>query len=824
MSLIKEPTKGKTLKIPHFPTDFQALIFRLWDMVPCEKIAEVLKTSAINIQKCAEDMGLSRQGNTDVWLERGYISILKAVWNLLPYEQIYKLLNWNEERLEYVLKEEDFLWVKLGEKGECESVYYRELSAGEIIQTRKIKETYLREITPFECEKHTAEFDFFGNKNTLVTDKSKKEITVDSTWAIEFSNNDEIKIYVDDFKKFALKYGINFTEKSDRKISLRLDAKIDDEEYREINIENNLIDINAAHTLGILRGLYDIKNLVEKSGSFTFDKQKKTYRTKVKTRIVYPFCALYADILDKDINISFPDEMLEEYAKRGINGLWFQGILYKILPYPFDESVSEGWQARLARLKAITEKCERYGIKIYMYINEPRDMPLSFFEKYPHLKGASQKPGVACLCSSHPETHKYLRDALQMLCREVPKIGGFINITQSENCVLCYSRGVDKSRYAHIKTEECPVCKDKKASEVTASIIKTMADAVSEVDDKIKFFEFTWAWQNDFCDQYEELLDLLPQNVIALQVSEDKIPFTRGGIESEVADYSISIVGPGKTAKKLWEKAKANGVDIAAKVQINTSWECSTAPFLPVYENVIAHMKNLTDFGVEHMMLSWTLGGYMSDNIKIASSFFFDCGDDNFYDSFLKMEYGDHSENIKKAVKCFCEGLSEYPFSHQSIYEGPSNTGAGNLLFPEKTGFSSTMTGFTYDDLDRWRNVYPRDVFYRQYKKVCEKWEEGLEFIKNMPICDFYDMAFYGYTLFKASENQILYYILRDSGTDKKEIREVVKSEKELALRALEIMLRNSSIGFEATNHYYVTKAMLREKIIQCDYLLSEIY
>ncbi len=822
MSFIKEATKGKKLNIPHFPTKFQALIFRLWDMVPCAKIAEVLKTSAINIEKCAMDMGLRKQGNTDIWLERGYISILKAVWNLLPYEQIFELLNWDAERLEYVLKEEDFLWVKLGEKGECENVYYRELTEEEIIHTRKIKETYLREISPLENDKNASPFDFFSSNRTLLNNKNEKEVLVSSDWTIEFYGREELKIYVEDFKKFALKYGIIFSNNSDKKITLRLDADVDDEEYREISFESNLIDINASHPFGVLRGLYDVKNLVEKAGGFAFNKQRKIFKTKVKTRIVYPFCALYADILDKDINISFPDEMLEEYAKIGINGLWFQGVLYKILPFPFDETLSEGWEERIAKLRAITEKCERYGIKIYMYLNEPRDMPLSFFDKYPHLKGASQKPGVACLCSSHPDTHKYLSDALKMLCTSVPKIGGFINITQSENCVLCYSRGVDKSRFSHIQTEECPVCKNKDASDVTAAIIKTMADAVSEVDNKIKFFEFTWAWENDFCDQYEKLLDLLPKNVIALQVSEDKIPIERGGIKGEVADYSLSVVGPGETAKKLWKKVKENGIETAAKVQINTSWECSTAPFLPVYENVIEHMKNLVDMGIEHMMLSWTLGGYMSDNIKIASAFFFDSGDDDFYDSFLKSEYGEHCENVKKAVKCFCNGFAEYPFAHQSIYEGPSNTGAGNLLFPEKSGFSSTMTGFAYDDLDRWRNIYPREVYYNQYKKLCKKWEEGLKFIKTMPVCDFYDMAFYGYTLFKASENQIRYYILRDSGASKEEMKEIVKSEKELAICALEIMLRNSSIGFEATNHYYVTKAMLSEKIIQCDYLLSE--
>ena len=37
------PTEGKTLAVDHFPTAYQTLIFRLWEMVDYRKIAKVLK-------------------------------------------------------------------------------------------------------------------------------------------------------------------------------------------------------------------------------------------------------------------------------------------------------------------------------------------------------------------------------------------------------------------------------------------------------------------------------------------------------------------------------------------------------------------------------------------------------------------------------------------------------------------------------------------------------------------------------------------------------------------------------------------------------------
>ena len=92
-----------------------------------------------------------------------------------------------------------------------------------------------------------------------------------------------------------------------------------------------------------------------------------------------------------------------------------------------------------------------------------------------------------------------------------------------------------------------------------------------------------------------------------------------------------------------------------------------------------------------------------------------------------------------------------------------------------------------------------------------------------MPECEFKDMAVYTYTLFKASLNQIRFYMERDGSGDTRKLKEIIKSEKELALTAYEIMLRNSAVGYEASNHYYVTRSMLAEKVVQCNYLINNL-
>ena len=121
---------GMKPPLPHFPTAHQAVIFRLWESVPAERIASVLGCDEKFVVSSARDMALGPQRDTGLWRERGYITIIRAVWHLLPYEQILELLGIGEDELAFILKEDDFLSVKLGgAKPACERVTARPLTA-----------------------------------------------------------------------------------------------------------------------------------------------------------------------------------------------------------------------------------------------------------------------------------------------------------------------------------------------------------------------------------------------------------------------------------------------------------------------------------------------------------------------------------------------------------------------------------------------------------------------------------------------------------------------------------------------------------------------
>ena len=133
--------KDKILPLPHFPAGFQAVIFRNWGLVDKSRIAAVIGTDEETVTREAQARGLdgSAKAQPD-WLTKGYITIIRANWHILDYPGICTLLGWDEEKLGYILREDDFLSVKLGNfKPDVVPIRHRALTEEELRQTDTIR-------------------------------------------------------------------------------------------------------------------------------------------------------------------------------------------------------------------------------------------------------------------------------------------------------------------------------------------------------------------------------------------------------------------------------------------------------------------------------------------------------------------------------------------------------------------------------------------------------------------------------------------------------------------------------------------------------------
>ena len=134
--------------------------------------------------------------------------------------------------------------------------------------------------------------------------------------------------------------------------------------------------------------------------------------------------------------------------------------------------------------------------------------------------------------------------------------------------------------------------------------------------------------------------------------------------------------------------------------------------------------------------------------------------------------------------------------------------------------------------MEAWRSIYPEEVFTNQFEILTGKWREGLalldEAASKVPAEereDFEDIRRTAETAFCHFESTLLqtrFTLARRKG-DRETMRTCAKEELEIALRLYKIARTDSRIGFEASNHYFYTLNDLREKVINCTYILEQL-
>ena len=545
-------------------------------------------------------------------------------------------------------------------------------------------------------------------------------------------------------------------------------------------------------------------------------------KQRFRQKLIYSYCALYGDTFaDKGlIDLSFPDEMLRAYGELGITGIWTQGVLSKLAPYPFVKGEDAGYAERLAGMNYLVEKLARYGIKLYLYLNEPRALATETLADRDDIRGHVTGKGLSCLCIRTEPVQRYLKEAVAHVVRAVPQLGGIYTITASENLTNCHSR--IKPKTAH--TMNCPHCKGHTAEESFALANQLIFEGARSVNPDIDCIAFGWEWGE--VEASCRVVDGLDPAIAVMNVSETRKTKLIGGVETKVVDYSISVEGPGEFSKTLWKHAAARGHGTLAKIQVNNTWELSTVPYIPVFEKIYDHIKGLIETGnVDGLMLSWTLGGYPSPLLQMVSIMSAEADRlptvEQLYERLFK---GADTKALARIFSCFSQAFDEYPFHLLCAYNGPQQSAPANLLYPKPTGFTATMVCYPYDDLNSWRGIFPKEVYMGQLQKMVDLWQRGMDLFdtvdldSNPYLRELYDVSLACLVHFRGMLNQCNFVKERENAAA---CREIAREEMELSLIALDLMGRNATFGYESSNHYFYTAGNLMEKIVNCQYVID---
>ena len=702
-------TKQNQFERNEFPTAWQKVVFRNYRMVPSENIADVLGCSAGQVEEEAVRMGL-RQGKADPeWLSRGYITIIRNNWDLLPDNQICALIGFSRERLDFVLEKEDFLRVKLGTKNpECTEIHYAPLTEAEREATEKLAVT----VAGYDVSERKM-FDFF-------------------------------------------------TDTADTK-----------PEY-----------------------------IASEEGGI---------------RLVHGFLTPCGDTFIEDSRKHLPDILLDSYAKQGINALFLHGVLSTLSPYCFDPEMSKDYPIRRKNLKELIKRAALRGIKIYLYFNEPRALPKNVYESYgkPEIGGRMTNRYVH-LCLSKEAGQEYLYTATRDLFEEIPEIGGIFNITMSENPTHC------RSSWAN----DCPHCAALTESELPVRVNNIMHKAIRDAGSAAEVINYAWGW-NWSAEEMDRAMAALHPEIAVMQVSENAKQIEKGGVTVDVNDYSISNPGSSEKSEKLLRTAAKYGHKLYAKVQINCSWECACVPYLPLFDIQIEHLRNLQEIGVKDVMLTWTLGGYPSIAYDAVADYL--ASPEEFsMEKWYSKQFGENGEKIHRAVKLFCEGFREYPFSIGTAYYSPKNMGAANLwsLTPDKKG--SAMVGYSTDHYEDWTAPYPIEVYLSQFGKMLTAWDEACDMLDDVVqdektaeralFARFAALQIHAdviHTRYAAAK--------RELPGSKQEMLQLLEAEREIIVKQLALMEKSSLIGYETSNHYFFTERNFIEKMFQIENLHTEL-
>ena len=723
----------------HFPDRMHEFVWRNWGLVEPSRMAEIVDASVEDVEALAESMGLP----PDVAVPpeqktRGYITLIRRNWHLLPYDQLLELVGMTPEQLAFALREDDCLWIKLGRvKPKCERLRYH---------------------PPNEATRRRA-----AEIRRVVEQDLGEEMALPAEPRFEF-----------------------------------------------------------------------VRQFRDPPPSFRPPKPKNEATSA--PRYIYSYFALFGDPLLNPQLDPFPDGLLARLSELGVNGVWLHVVLRDLAPggTTFPE-FGEGHERRLANLRLLVEKAKKYGIGVYLYMNEPRAMPGAFFKDRPEMAGV-REGDFTVMCTSHPAVRQWMSNALTHVFRKVPDLAGVFTITASENLTSCASHG---------RWQSCPRCKDRTDAEIIAEVVATIEEGVHRGSPEAKVIAWDWGWHGH--GDAPDIISLLPKSVWLMSVSEWSLPLDRGGVRSAVGEYCISAVGPGPRATRHWKLAREAGLKTAAKVQLNNSWELSTVPYLPVMDLVAKHCHNLASAGVDGMMLSWSLGGYPSPNLEIAARFQAEPTPsvDEVLDAVAVERYGPEGAPLaRKAWTAFSTAFQEYPYSH-GLYDAPVQMGPANPLYLQKTGYQATMVGIPYDDLKSWRGLYSPDAYATQFEKVAEGWKLGIPLLKEAVAKAPFDRrdearaelryAEAAYACFQSVANQVRFVVARDALADSSktlssgerhrlrgEIRRSLESEIVLARRFFTLVREDSLIGFEAANQYVFLPVDLAEKIVNCRWLLDQ--
>ncbi|MBU4248044.1 MAG: hypothetical protein KKD14_06740 [Verrucomicrobia bacterium] len=572
--------------------------------------------------------------------------------------------------------------------------------------------------------------------------------------------------------------------------------------------------------------------------------------TTISDRIARSPCAPYrwkSGWELEDDNDFYPDELLNKYAHCGINGIWVAGLLRNLVPSKVIPELGPA-RHRLDKLQQLVARAARYGIKIFLFCIEPRSLPVGHpvLKAYPEIKGVSSG-----LCTSTSLVQAYIRDVMCELFTTVPALGGVINIFNGERHTTCWLH--DEF------VQACPRCRVRSQTDVLAEDLNCFMAGIRAASPSAKLI--AWAYLMDSRNDSMTSLPIDPVLELMKKTHPDIIwmgNFEHGGTRElcgkriGIHEYSLSYIGPSDQFRKLALAAQPIKRKIYAKLQIGTTYEIGSVPYLPVPGIVYAKCSAIDELNVSGMMVNWTIGGYPGLMQKAAGEAAFHPRPPQrqFLERLAGLDWGmDAAPMVAKAWDHFANGLQSYPCSTAVFYFGPITRSPAYHLHLDRENRTAQPYNFGLDwsrnlqpfedQVSRWLGPFTAHEVIGLFRAMDTAWSKGLLILRTLSLNHADNVELPKQTAVAAAirvqllsvANVIEFYTLRDgllhSAGEKQRgllarMRQVAEDDLTLASEMKQYLKIHPAIGFFPEMYAYSYSAKLIDDKIQQVYTMLE--
>ncbi len=488
------------------------------------------------------------------------------------------------------------------------------------------------------------------------------------------------------------------------------------------------ITLRAGDESGLQHGLYELEERMTDAGGPWLLPGSVARVPFLETRILRSFFSpFYINELLDDVDY-YPEEYLNRLAHHRVNGVWIHVRLRDIVPSEIFPEFGQDSERMLAKLRKVAAKASDYGIRVYLYFNEPRGLPQAdpFWEAHPEAKGAPAGPPLEgwkatyALCTSEPQVLAWLTESSRRLFEAVPDLGGAFLITASEHHTNCFSHvglGTGAEDAATFTQRlGCPRCAKRTPDQVVVEIVKAICDGVHAASPPAKVIAWDWSWSMLWGEETtDRIIQGLPNDSILMSDFERGDEKTILGKTIWVDEYALSLIGPSRRFRRCNAVAQARGLPVYAKMQFAATHELANVPHTPLPGIVYDKFAGMRREGVSGMLGCWIFGNYPGMITDLAGQLAFgevgsrkskvesgvgggesgtwkvergpgerEQGKDEVLDALARRYFGAEAvPEVRRAWDCFAQAWNYWPFFVPLLYNGPHVQGPAFPWFLE---------------------------------------------------------------------------------------------------------------------------------------------